>query len=378
MKKLSITIIVLNFIMILSSAVYSQFLTDIVDSAKAGNVKRLSKQLDENSYTSTNIKIALFAAIANHRTEAVSVIIKHVDLKDRDLTPNDFTPLIAALEYPDIVKILVDGGADVNAPSDSNQSALEYAVINRNYDVAEYLLLKGCDPNINNWFCDPLINENISKQKKLIRLLVEKGVDLEKELGKKVLASAIEMEDYELIDYLLKGGARYHLPKIFSVSMIPSSKMYIYLLEKGVPKEDAHTLSTALYLAAGGKNEALKYYLDHCSKLDESQLKRIYTSAGVNNNFEIIKALLSKGYKIEKETFVRILEDSISRKHFSMFEEILNYSKESNGTKNEIILDKDTITKIKANVLKLKKEQAWFDFLEKKKYDEAYELLDKY
>ncbi len=229
MKKLSITVIVLSFIMILSSVVYSQFLTDIVDSAKAGNVKRLTKQLDENSYTSTNIKIALFAAIANHRTEAVSLIIKHVDIKNKDLSLNGFTPLIAAIEYPDIVKILVDGGADVNATSNTAQNALEYAVISRNYDVAEYLLLKGCDPNVNNWFSDPLSNENISKQKKLIRLLVEKGVDLEKELGKKVLASAIEMEDYELVDYLLKSGARYHLPKIFSVSMLPSSKMYISL-----------------------------------------------------------------------------------------------------------------------------------------------------
>ena len=72
------------------------------------------------------------------------------------------------------------------------------------------------------------------------------------------------------------------------------------------------------------------------------------------------------------------MEDSISSKHFGMLEEILNYSKESKGTNNEIIFDKDTITKIKADVLKLKKEQAWFDFAEKKKYDKAYELLDKY
>lgn len=154
MKKLFISIIILCFITILSSILYSYFFTDIVDSARAGNTKRLTKQLDDKSYTATNLKNALFAAIANHRTQAVSTLIKYVDLNKGNYTPSGDTPLIAALNYPDVVKVLVDGGADLNVPSESNRLPLEYAIINRNYDAAEYLLTKGCNPNINNWFVD--------------------------------------------------------------------------------------------------------------------------------------------------------------------------------------------------------------------------------
>ncbi|HEY9061006.1 MAG TPA: ankyrin repeat domain-containing protein [Pseudobacteroides sp.] len=381
MKKLFISIIVLCFITILSSTLHSHFFTDIVDSARAGNIKRLTRQLDDKSYTATNLKNALFAAIANHRTQAVSTLIKYVDLNNGNYSSNGDTPLIAALKYLDVVKVLVDGGADVSLPSETNRLPLEYAVINRNYDAAEYLLTKGCNPNINNWFTDLWGSspDIMARGKKLIPLLVENGADLRKELGRKVLGSVVQMEDYKLVDYLLKNGCSNHIPKIFPAYYLPSSKMYIYLLEKGIPIDGENAFASALNLAAGGKIEALEYYFDNCPKLDESQLRDTTVSAYGNNNFEIIKLLVSKGYKIKKDIFINMMENAITSMNFDMLEKVLNYSNESKGTKNEIFFDENTISKLKANLLRQKEEQsAWFDFTEKRNYDMAYELLDKY
>lgn len=209
--------------------------------------------------------------------------------------------------------------------------------------------------------------------------MVENGADLKKEHGLKVLASAVQMEDYELVDYLLKNGCSYHLPKIFPAYYLPSSKMYIYLLEKGIPVDGENAFASALNLAAGGKIEALEYYFNNCPKIDESQLKDTTVSAYGNNNFDIIKLLVTKGYKIKKDIFINMMENAITSMHFDMLEKILNYSKELKGTKNEIFFDEKTIYKLKANLLRQKEEQsAWFDFTEKKNYDMAYKLLYKY
>lgn len=61
-----------------------------------------------------------------------------------------FTPLIFAARggHLDAVRALLDAGADVSAELSDGQSVLVVAAANANWDVADYLLDRGADPNL--------------------------------------------------------------------------------------------------------------------------------------------------------------------------------------------------------------------------------------
>jgi ankyrin repeat protein len=63
------------------------------------------------------------------------------------------TPLhyaVKATNSPEMVKLLIDAGADVNATSTSGDTPLQFAVAKGNSEIAEVLLAAGADPEITN------------------------------------------------------------------------------------------------------------------------------------------------------------------------------------------------------------------------------------
>jgi len=66
-------------------------------------------------------------------------------------TSGGFSPLFFAVRqgFPDVVKALVEGGADVNQVNPGDKSTpLVVATINGHFDIGQYLLDKGADPNL--------------------------------------------------------------------------------------------------------------------------------------------------------------------------------------------------------------------------------------
>lgn len=68
-------------------------------------------------------------------------------------TVSRFTALhYAAKEgFVDLVKILIDEGADINATNKISQTALHFACFQNDENTARYLLSKGADPTIMDW-----------------------------------------------------------------------------------------------------------------------------------------------------------------------------------------------------------------------------------
>ncbi|MEI0540662.1 ankyrin repeat domain-containing protein, partial [Brachyspira pulli] len=97
----------------------------------------------------------------------------------------DYTPLmIAALRNDyDMVKFLVEKGADVNAKTHSEHSSVETPLLlsldNENSSAAEYLINNGADINVTNEDGEtPLMYASKVHNIKVIELLIQKGADI--------------------------------------------------------------------------------------------------------------------------------------------------------------------------------------------------------
>ncbi|MDP4182653.1 MAG: ankyrin repeat domain-containing protein [Bacillota bacterium] len=376
MKKIFYIVIIVSVLMISVSTVYSSFMTDITNSAKAGNVNRLNKQLESKRYNNKTLVKALFAAITYNRPKAVAALIKHLDINDNSSFLNESPPLIAAVNYPEVVKVLVEGGANVNKLDYSNRNALSYSVLSQNYDTTEYLLNHGADTNLDGWFNRPINDIESIKQKKIIKLLISKGANLNSELGVSVLTYAIDKEDYELIDLLFKNGCQPQLSKVMSYTIVRNSKMFNYLIEKGLSLDNKYVVDHLDDLTSRGDMEALSYYLNNGPRLDNEQLERLVVDSEVNCSL-VLKMLISKGYVFNEETKTHLLTNTAGDRKTDKLEDILNYSK-NNKVGGNLLFEKSLIEKVKQNVLAEKKDLAWFDFAGKKKIDKVYDILDKY
>ena len=74
----------------------------------------------------------------------------HLTSQDLDFLNSIFTLLILAAyhEHEDMVRILIDAGADLNRLNDRGQTALVCAVFRDNEPIAQALLKAGADPHL--------------------------------------------------------------------------------------------------------------------------------------------------------------------------------------------------------------------------------------
>jgi ankyrin repeat protein len=90
----------------------------------------------------------LHAAISVPSPEHVKLLVeKGVDINEES---GGFTPITLAISLSytkDIMKFLLDSGADLNLPSKTGRTPLVYAIQQRNYDAAKLLIEKGANVN---------------------------------------------------------------------------------------------------------------------------------------------------------------------------------------------------------------------------------------
>ncbi len=121
------------------------------------------------------------------------------------------TPLSIAVRHErnEIARYLIDNGAVLN----NDQSLLQYAVYDNNYEMCSYLLKKGLDVNNNNYKYQmtPLhvALENRRIDFKIIDLLINSGADLNKEAknGITPIFLALGKNKQDIINLLVKKGA---------------------------------------------------------------------------------------------------------------------------------------------------------------------------
>jgi len=118
-----------------------------------------------------------------------------------------YTPL--SFQYLDVVKYLVEQGADVNAADDDNYDStpLHYACRSKNPDMVKYLVEQGANVNAKAWgnstpFHDACMKGNLE----IVKYLVEQGADVEAKAGTKTtpLCYACWNRHLEVVKYLIE------------------------------------------------------------------------------------------------------------------------------------------------------------------------------
>ena len=110
-----------------------------------------------------------------------------------------------------VIKFLLDNGADVNFRDRFGMPILVYAAMDHNLKAVELLLEKGADVNIKNDLGQTALMFAARKGGlDIVKLLVEKGADvkIKDKNGKPALTAYVALSDFEVAKFLEEKGAK--------------------------------------------------------------------------------------------------------------------------------------------------------------------------
>lgn len=297
----------------------------------------------------------------------------HLEARDED----EMTPLLLAAyeNRMDALKLLIDKGADINATGFSGRNALSYAVQNASPEMVKLLLSKGSalildgserdalyqaiehknpevlrlvlpyETNLNRIY---LKNSNQKDARNLVKTtlliqavesgslenvkgLIEKGSDINhpNDRGETPILTALREGEFTIATYLADQGARLDARDAMGNTVLS------YALNHGKSALALRALEVSdlsVWFARDcvrTKNWALRNEEDireHKNGLLEWNYLHI---AALNNQAEVIKALLAKGMKIDEPTRGEIeklpaLAWAIKRGHYEAFKTLLD------------------------------------------------------
>ena len=237
-------------------------------------LKYLNKVTEINDVDISTGLTPLLYAINNSRIEIVKFLIENgADIEAEDTEGK--TSLILSVENDDIekVKYLVENGADLEA-DDGYETASQIAVINKNLEIATYLVEKGASL----YLSDEVINGDLE----LVKYLVEDCDRNNLEIENKVLYQLIDYE-MELFEYFVEKGADLDAvddegKTLLTHAVIHSEiKTIKYLVEKGA---NLNTIDDECYTPLFRIIEDLDYTFD-------------------NDALKIVKLLVENGADLE-------------------------------------------------------------------------------
>lgn len=122
----------------------------------------------------------LHKAVYEQNISKVTQIIKSQKIGIDSKSKAELSPLHMAVKQRDleIVKFLVESGADVNIQDGSGFSPLYYAVVQNLFDISKYLLKHEANPNLQNNIGNAPLHQIAFKGKfELMDLLLENGAN---------------------------------------------------------------------------------------------------------------------------------------------------------------------------------------------------------
>lgn len=184
--------------------------------------------------------------------------------------------------YFDIVKYLVENGANVNVKGTLQGSALGLAINNsvypkeKNLEVAKYLISKGADSK------QALINFTYNLE--FVEYLINRGVDVNANIcGETALSRASEIGRLEVVKYLISKGAdveKYGAEALINASAYGRLHIVKYLVSQGANVNEPKIVNYNVLGLAG------------------TDAKRALGVAARNGKFQIVEYLVAQGANV--------------------------------------------------------------------------------
>jgi ankyrin repeat protein len=143
--------LIISLFYLLSIAAKAQIIPDAVNKSDSAMLISLLRAGSSVNQIDTNKNTGLVIACRWADEKMVRVLINNGATIDYPRTPDGRTPLMVTCIYNgdvNIFKLLLDKGADINATSKDDVTALMLAAMNEKIDVVNFLLAKGADPNM--------------------------------------------------------------------------------------------------------------------------------------------------------------------------------------------------------------------------------------
>ncbi len=241
-----------------------------------------------------------------------------------------FYPNGTALHYAvlgqnlEIATYLLNAGASVHATTNGGKTPLHHAATNSNVDLALLLLVKGADVNSVTDYGDTPLHTALSDYKPpsldFVKLLVaaDANIQVPGSVQKTPLICAIEQGDKDIINYLLSQGADIFAKDLFKDTVLhylistenPHIDLVKYVVEKGLdvnPK--GYNENTPLHQAVlFGHPEIVRYLVAQGADIealnadDETPLLRC-VGRGHKSKLEITKFLVAQGANIHAQHY---------------------------------------------------------------------------
>ncbi len=166
----------------------------------------LSKGADIDVRDVTSGKSMMHYAIEREKLEDIKTLVNlgaSINVKDTDGNR-------PRVDEPEIIKYLVENGADINAVDSRHDSYLCVAVHNNDLELAHYLVSKGIDVNQNCYFSEPPIIKAVeSNNLTLVEFLADNGADVNAigYFNRNVMEYAEREGNHEIIEFLKENGA---------------------------------------------------------------------------------------------------------------------------------------------------------------------------
>jgi ankyrin repeat protein len=159
------------------------------------------------SLLATGIQPNIFEAAATGRVERVRNLLKSNPDLAKAYSPDGWTALHLNFGYLEIVKVLLDSGADINAVSKNGFSAtpLQGAAAFKKIDLAQLLIARGADVNCRGEEGGSPLHEVAGNgELEFAKLLLDHGanVNAKDDHGKTPLSIALEYKQTEMAKFL--------------------------------------------------------------------------------------------------------------------------------------------------------------------------------
>ena len=222
------------------------------------------------------------------------------------------TPLemAAYMGFADVVKVLLNQGADVNATTTTGRkrSAMHRGVWSGSSDVVALLIGHGADLEVRGIHGEtPLHAAAGERDPNIARLVIEQGVSLNEkdERGQTPLDWALDRENKTVVELLLAGGAE---PTIHAAAYVGHIALTKRLLDNGtdVNQRDQENCTPLYYAALGSHGDVVELLVGRGADVNIRRKGSHWKptplhAAAIGGETDIVRLLLSQGADIHAE-----------------------------------------------------------------------------